>query len=101
MELEAEAALGDASLPLLGAAPSAPGAASVVPSAVPTPQTGISIPMMATPRFVRQVPEDGMENLWRIWRDTWNYRKKYEKMEGLLGKKWGDFSENNRGFMVF
>lgn len=56
VELEAEAALGDASLPLLGAAPSAP-EASLVPS-VPTPQTGISIPMMATPRFRRQVPEE-------------------------------------------
>ena len=103
MELEAEAALGDASLPLLdalGAAPSAP-EASLVPS-VPTPQTGISIPMMATPRFVRQVPEDGMENLWRIWRDTWNYSKKnMKKRRGFWEKNGGTFRKTTGGFMVF
>ena len=77
MELEAEAALGADRTSLaaaeLGSAPEA-----AVPSAVPTPQTGISIPMMATPRFVRKVPEDGME----IYGNLWN-----RYME--LGKKWG------------
>ncbi|CAL1135963.1 unnamed protein product [Cladocopium goreaui] len=59
VELEAEAALGADRTSLTAAAElgSAPEAA-VQASAVPTPQTGISIPMVATPRFVRKVPEE-------------------------------------------
>jgi hypothetical protein len=82
VELEAEAALGADRTSLAAAAElgSAPEAA-VQASAVPTPQTGISIPMVATPRFVRKVPEDGMEHdgTMEIYgTDTWNW-----------GKHWG------------